>query len=233
MKQYPDQESADPTPTLGGNRNLKSARGTPEDIEAVVPRLHKPVDVRSETGFCAVGTTSGAPQISPEVRAKLEKALMREARRLRLFYLFRIYLRLNCDSAASRSRRAAFFSCCASRRRARFRSSLAMPIGSCPLLVGRGLLGDSGRPHTRFGWGLNRRKCFDYSIYFPLEAAHLCHYISLYKEAAWHTRHLENTFAPAFLWSRLCECSPTMPPPNSGLSSSAGLTERIARTVAL
>ena len=92
MKQYPDQESADPAPTLGGNRNLKSARGTPEDIEAVVPRLHKPVDARSETGFCAVGTTSGTPQISPEVRAKLEKALMREARRLRLFYLFRIYL---------------------------------------------------------------------------------------------------------------------------------------------
>ena len=53
------------------------------------------------------------------------------------------------------------------------------------------------------------------------------------RRRSWHTRHLENTFAPAFLWSRLCECSPTMPPPNSGLSSSAGLTERIARIVAL
>ena len=92
QKQDHKQESVDLAPTLGGNRNLKSARGTSEDIEAVVPRLRKPVAARSEIGFCAGGETPGTPQVRPEVRVKVEKALMREARRLRLFYLFRIYL---------------------------------------------------------------------------------------------------------------------------------------------
>ena len=79
------------TSSLGGGGNLESTGRTADDIKRIVPSLNRSAVVRPHSGIGAFEETDWALKISPEKRAKFEKAIMREARRLSRLYLLESY----------------------------------------------------------------------------------------------------------------------------------------------